>query len=335
MPARYDRTTGNYRITCRDCDAVAIAANDWDAEAADLNSPSGALVAATFRFHSTRGAWLNRCRACERVRNHQARLARGPRVPRTTTGAALGIARPFGVEFECGLPSHIDRPTLRAALAAAGVTGWTIKGDGSINIAGYQGVEIVSPPLRGTDGEEQVRKVAAVLRNLNAKVNRTCGTHVHHDANDLTVDQIKRAARSWFNNQPLIDGLVSESRRGPTSSFYCRPLTDDDIRRIENIRDLAAMRGVTVDRYRTMNLTSYGRHGTIEIRQHQGTLDAEKVISWVRFGQAIIDTAKSQATPVATRTTIREFFADLADNLNETARTFLIGRAVEFNQVQV
>jgi hypothetical protein len=39
---------------------------------------------------------------------------------------------------------------------------------------------------------------------------------------------------------------------------------------------------------RNLNIQALSRHGTIELRAHEGTLDYESVFSWVRFGQAFI-----------------------------------------------
>lgn len=332
MPARYDYRTGNYRLSCTRCQTEVHTDRPYSEVATDTE---GNPVTETFRFHRGGGRFLGQCRECERqARQARPRRSRAARVP-GMTAAALGIARRFGVEFECGMPRTVSRDDIRAALAAEGLTGWQIKGDGSLSIPGMVGTEVVSPPLAGEDGEEQVRKAARALRGLGAVVNRTCGTHVHHDIADLTVEQIKRVARGWFNNQTIINGLVSPSRRGQGGSSYCQPLAEDEVRRVEQATRLEQIRSIPIGRYRTMNLTSYGRHGTIEIRQHQGTLDAEKVISWLRFGQAIIDTAKVMDTPLSRRLRVRDLMADLGDRMNETARTFLIGRAVEFATAQV
>jgi hypothetical protein len=329
MPASYDYRTSSYRISCRSCGTEVRSSYPWSDEA---TTADGALVSDTFRFLRSRGDWQYLCRSCEREynRNRRARSPRRSRVPGTTRDA-LGLNRKFGVEFECISPDG-DRDRIRAALAAEGLHGWTVKGDGSLT-GGY-GVEIVSPPLRGEQGEDDIRKAARALRSVGCTVNRSCGTHVHHDIADLTVEDIKRVARGWFNNQAVINGLVSPSRRDG-GSIYCEPLRDSEVRSVEAASNLSAIRSLYISRYRTLNLTSYGRHGTIEIRQHQGTLDAEKVISWLRLGQAIIDSAKvtEQAAPVAS--TVRQFLGSLGEQLDETARTFLLGRAVEFNYATV
>jgi hypothetical protein len=343
MPAtRYNYQLSNYTTTCRTCGTSVTHGN----RGPEALTTDGALVSATFRFLNARHLFHLECRSCERA-YRAARRTAGPRVPRTTRGAALGqvlgLDRRFGIELECMLPVNVSRETIIAALNDAGLpardrssgtTFWSVKGDGSLSAGrGQHGLEIVSPPLQGEQGEQAIRTATRVLRGLGATVNRSCGTHVHHDVNDLSVDAIKATATSWFNNQNLIDGLVSDSRRNDENG-YCRRLTSRDMETIRAIRTVEDMRRCYIDRYRTLNLTSYGRHGTIEVRQHQGTLDAEKIISWLRFGQAIIDTAK-QGTTLAQHTTIREMFLTLGSRMNETARTFLTGRAVEFGWATV
>lgn len=330
MPATYDYRTQTYRISCRTCGTSVLSPS----RASDAVTETGAPVSDTFRWIRNRYQFHLECRSCEREYRRARRNATGPRTSRTNRAAAMGIARQFGVEFECILPGSVSRSDISYALSAAGLTGWSIKGDGSLHPGrGQQGLEIVSPALSGEAGENAVRTATRVLRGLGATVNRSCGTHVHHDVNDLTVEQIRATAAAWFNNQDVIDGLVSESRRNDNNG-YCRRLTSSDMTTIRAISDLAGMRRCYLDRYRTLNLTSYGRHGTIEIRQHQGTLDAEKVISWMRFGQAIIDTAKTVGF-VNQHSTVRDLMTALGERMNDTARTFLIGRAVEFGWATV
>ena len=96
----------------------------------------------------------------------------------------------FGIEIECFLP----RGCVRVGAYHAGVelgsrfpAGWNAQRDGSLRttLRGYEGVEIVSPVLRGREGLEQVRQVAALLQELGARVNRTCGLHVHVGATSV------------------------------------------------------------------------------------------------------------------------------------------------------
>ena len=60
---------------------------------------------------------------------------------------------------------------------------WKIVTDVSVS---YEGLEIVSPILKGQEGLEELEKVLKGLSEVGAKVNRTCGIHVHNEANDFS-----------------------------------------------------------------------------------------------------------------------------------------------------
>lgn len=328
MPRRYDSTAGAYRLTCQTpgCTSTALTreSGDYRNTRHDIDILTGAEVHSIFASRGERGGNSGVCRECQRRANRQRRST-GARVP-GTTGTTVGENRRFGVELELIFPRHIGRSSIDSALQQAGLTGWRSRTDGSLS--GGNGWEIVSPILSGDNGFEQIRTATRVLRGLGAKPNRSCGMHVHHEARDLTIQGFKNVARSWANNQAIIDGLVSGSRRN-SQGYYCRALDSNDLSYIEACRDTRQLSNLS--RYKTLNLASYGRHGTIEVRQHQGTCDAEKIISWVKFGQAIISAAVTRPTAIPTQRRVRDMLAEFGTHLNETARTFLLGRAVEFS----
>ncbi|WP_279236979.1 amidoligase family protein [Heliorestis convoluta] len=45
-------------------------------------------------------------------------------------------------------------------------------------------------------------------------------------------------------------------------------------------------------RYLKLNIQSYWTHGTLEFRQHGGSLDGEKVTNWIIFSQSIVERSK-------------------------------------------
>ena len=49
-------------------------------------------------------------------------------------------------------------------------------------------------------------------------------------------------------------------------------------------------------RYRKLNLQSYFRYGTLEVRHHGGSLDSYKVEGWLRLQYALLQYAKSHTT---------------------------------------
>lgn len=336
MPARYDYTARAYRVSCTRCGGhVLVQGITRDATVVGgtvgtefLGRPATEWIG----WHAGHGRFVTRCRSCERaVRAARPRSTRTSRVPGTYR--PLGDGRRFGIELELIFPRGTGRHEINAALTAAGLVGWAARTDGSLSGNGW---EVVSPVLAGEDGIDQVRKATRALRALGATPNRSCGMHVHHEVRDLTVDAIKQVFRVYRANQDLIDGLVAPSRRGRQT--YCGTIRDDEMSQVERARDLRSI-GQFYRFYSNLNLGAYGRYGTLEVRQHQGTCDPEKVVSWIKFGQAVIDRAAEQAasgtTTATTASRVRDLLGQLGAHLDETAKTFLLGRAVEFGAVTV
>jgi stress-induced morphogen len=175
---------------------------------------------------------------------------------------------------------------------------WKIVPDGSVS----GGFEVVSPILEGEAGLEQLRIVATALDDAGGTVNRTCGYHVHFDAADLSVEHVRAIVTRYAKHENEIDAFMPASRRG-SANTYCKSvasLTRNS--RFLNAADMRALVAAQGDRYFKVNLQSYYRHGTVEFRQHSGTLNAAKAVNWVRFLNAFIEATKASVdapAPVA------------------------------------
>ncbi len=294
---------------------------------------------AWLRYLPGPGRYHSRCRSCETAERRERVAANGGQ----NATAPVNTDRRFGVELELMFPNTRTAAGIAAALTDAGIeagTGgftsaaiWRVKSDGSLNGRGLQGWEIVSPPLSGPEGLAQVRKVCEVLEGIGAKANHSCGLHVHHEIRDLKPLAIKRLVSSWANNQDLIDGLVAPSRRRGARHQYVGAFRPEELAHIESLRTFTGYVS-GVPRYRNLNLNAFGRYGTIEVRQHQGTVNGEKICSWILFGQALIASSRREALPAAE--SVRDLLVEkMARTLDATARTFLLGRAVEFGHARV
>lgn len=268
------------------------------------------------------GRWNVWCRECMRA-DQRARRANGPR----------RITRKFGVEIEfIGNRYDLEREMLARGLRVhnAGYThrvmsSWKIVTDASV----MNGYELVSPPMKGRNGMDQLRKACEALAAANVTVNRSCGLHVHHQVSDLSTTAFGRLFRAWSNNQRNVDGLVAASRR---NTQWARPLSAAEVAHAEALPDatVAASHFAYVDRYRSLNVAAFPRYGTVEVRQHQGTTNFDKIAAWVTFGQAFIAWAKSDA-PVDSELTT-DALVDRLTNYGLTAAhaTFLKARAAHF-----
>tara|TARA_R100001443_G_scaffold17872_1_gene28500 strand:+ start:14013 stop:15020 length:1008 start_codon:yes stop_codon:yes gene_type:complete len=222
--------------------------------------------------------------------------------------------------------NHITRPQ------------WKLVTDSSVHSqAGYRGDnELVSPILRGYNGKKQLQIVLDTLKALGCKVNTSCGIHVHHDVTDTMVDT-KENVTKFLNNlikfvckfEHLIYRIVSPSR---LTGIYCNParsvfgkmrnagLNNTGLKLITKriFKDLkesvdykyrnygSMVSGRTMrfagssqtTRYCGLNLRNIWTRGSVEFRYMQGSLNFNKIWSWVVLTQAIInvtETTKSVA----------------------------------------
>lgn len=204
-------------------------------------------------------------------------------------GRTLG--RTFGVELEC---VGIGRGRASRILADAGFcarsedygasnscTTWECKSDGSV--AGPGGsFELATPILTwgNTNDYERLANAVAALRESGAGVNRTGGLHVHVGVEDLDGWQRIGAARVYGAAQSAIDSVLADNRR---DNGYCSPVYPFDSPNWRETERAVALDGNP--RYflgrGAVNLTAYDVHSTTEYRQHNGTMSAREILSWV------------------------------------------------------
>lgn len=158
------------------------------------------------------------------------------------------------------------------------------------------GWEAVSPILEGQDGLNQIERVTRALQEAGATVDKKCGLHVHIDATDLSKSQIERIWVSYAKWEKAFDALLPESRRA-RNNHYCGSLSRQFNNMISNNRAREDFKknptttGRDWGRYWKVNLVSYATHGTVEFRQHSGTIEAEKINNWVILLQQFVNKA--------------------------------------------
>lgn len=209
----------------------------------------------------------------------------------------MSFNRNFGIELEFkGLSFEQSATALRAAGIRVNIEGynhndhhddaWKLVPDSSVR----DGHELVSPVLCGHDGLKTAIRAAIAIERAGARVDISCGFHVHFDAHDLTANDVRTICKRYMKHEAIIDAMMPASRRG-NSNQYCRSLTtcfadNREFEEAEYINMLARAQG---HRYFKVNLQAFGRHGTIEFRQHSGTVDSSKIAYWVLFLNAFIE----------------------------------------------
>ncbi|MFQ5893372.1 MAG: amidoligase family protein [Nitrospinota bacterium] len=241
----------------------------------------------------------------------------------------FGPDRTFGVEIEVydvffgtlippygkTVPNHLNQ--LSKPLQAAGIDlgtqpdQWRFVQEDSIKGGG--GIEVVSPALMGPDGLDQIATVCAVLKAGGAKVNGSCGLHVHHDASDFTCTELCRLVQLIHRWEDAIYYCLPHHRQ---ENETCRPmeidiaelvvLCDDPCHTNCRIKDTWYSEKNGYDgkgfkycktRYHGLNLHAFWTLGTIEFRYPPSTLVAEKIQGWVGFTQALVERAHYSDNP--------------------------------------
>ena len=260
---------------------------------------------------------------------------------RNQVSTSSNTLRQFGVEAEFyGITPTAAIVALEAVGISASFEGythtvmsnWKIVTDSSVTDSGTgrgTGLELVSPILKGEEGLVELAKALDALRNAGAKVNTTCGLHVHIDTAGMNGMQRKNFFNAYVRNQDIMDRLVSSSRRNNRqyTARYSSSNADSYADAFEAGRD-----GST--RFYTVNICSYNRYGTLEFRQHQGTLNGKKAVAWVKMLLAIAETAaKSQSEGYSVYSTVAEFLT--ANNVDESATRVLLTREAQLNRQPV
>ncbi len=199
--------------------------------------------------------------------------------------------RTFGIELEFCFPNTWTRESLCRHMADMGLnihwcggyshevrSDWKMTTDASVSSErpGFNTCEISSPILKGREGLLNINKVCQILDDCGCVVNKTCGFHVHHGARDLTESRRLDVLQFYRLNEGIIDMLVSQSRRGGNNR-YCRSLTSYPSTRFPS------------DRYVKVNACAYSKYGTLEFRQHQGTINYQKIANWIKLTQRIME----------------------------------------------
>lgn len=149
---------------------------------------------------------------------------------------------------------------------------WKVVTDGSV----YDGAELVSPPLAYNAANlAQVKSVFDKLKELNCYTNERCGTHVHVDATFLHNYSMQKqqhffafVVAAFQAHEDVFDRLVKGHRN---NNSFCRSTKGKTWREVND------------ERYHKLNLNAFSRHGTIEFRQLQGTINSDVAIAWINL----------------------------------------------------
>ncbi len=126
-----------------------------------------------------------------------------------------------------------------------------------------------------TNVASRVKKICAALKQGNAYVNTSCGLHVHLDCRSYSKQHVYTTLyRHFLRALPWLTLMLSPSR---LQNSYC----------VNNLQPSPSTSRGSQSRYKMINRRSFNEFGTLEIRMHQGSVDPDRICSWVTLLQEI------------------------------------------------
>lgn len=228
----------------------------------------------------------------------------------------------FGIEIECYLPVRKVRELGIVVgtyhhgyeLPAPFPAGWKAESDGSLSRppTGYIGVEVISPVLKGLPGILEVRRVVEMLadRNgLNARVNNTCGQHVHvgmrsvlgSRANDfaMVAEWARRLLHLVAKHETALIAITGTETR--INNTYCSSIKGEWQQAANGLTYATlASRAPRVDRHVALNLGNlFQTKRTVEFRVFAGTLESKKSTGYILTALALCEKAAENIAAAA------------------------------------
>eukprot|EP00439_Symbiodinium_sp_Y106_P052953 s630_g7.t1 len=280
-------------------------------------------------------------RACLPVSNGRLaakRLAKrsGLYLAKRCSGDRRQVHRPDG-----GISHYIDREDKVCTRY------WVVQRDSSLdNIKDMESMELSSRAKALQDLEGDIDAVSDALCDLDARITKSCGLHVHMDMTQLSKAKMKHVtlvnfARLWVRLEPLLLAAVPPSRR---DNEYCEQvaphLRTKSANRLwfgheyfaaRHVKKLLNPRG----KYHTVNFPDEDRvYHTIEVRLHSGTVEAWKIKRWVKLCLQLLEVCKGSWDDDMRKLVRRACELRLLNQfVDEEVRAHIIRRAFHFIQM--
>ena len=233
----------------------------------------------------------------------------------TRNAAAKIIAKHFGTEA-----THVGGSYDTYTVADGDGRRWKVVSDASIrcqargerSASRLYAVEVVSPICKYED-VETIQELVRELRRGGAKVNDSCGIHIHVDASRHDPKTLRNIVNIMASKEDL---LYKTLKVQIDREYYCKKadlrfLEDVNLKRPKSMSEFETLwyNGSSgrnthyhSSRYHALNLHSVFQKGTIEFRMFNSTLHAGEVKSYIQLCLAISHQALIQRTASRSRT---------------------------------
>ena len=194
--------------------------------------------------------------------------------------------------------------------------------------------EIVLPVYANSQvAREHLIAVCNVLARLGCRINSRCGLHVHIgnapllpnvSPSDFTGKSIAYSERTglYYNDHAepfdaavIKDWMVRYTRMQtspnginsmlPESRRENRMCTRLNLQKVEAANTISELTTATYGKFSSINLLTWSK-GTVEFRQHSGTIEADKIWAWMQFLLNLVSHTVENRVTDATRTIVTD-----------------------------
>ncbi|GMU26230.1 MAG: hypothetical protein AMXMBFR16_11350 [Candidatus Uhrbacteria bacterium] len=240
--------------------------------------------------------------------------------PETVSYDIIGSKRSFGIELETSRCDGYRRLYDK--------TIWAAKPDCSI-----EGMEFVSPVLYGDQGIAEVANFCGIAAANRWQINRHCGYHAHFDVGGESWERLRSIAYAYCMTYPMWCALVTDQR---SNNPMCGApdYQAAQLRGLNSESDWEYFVGGR-DRFQFINWRAFLVHGTLEIRTHDASLDANEINNWVMLHARFIDfvaTLSCDDIDTLFGRTVSDNFAGLREIVGSSLADFYAERAQTFGK---
>lgn len=225
----------------------------------------------------------------------------------------------IGIEIEMNM--KVDRSKLDKLFIDAKLSGYVKnKGDGSIQHRDDEHPIEVTALFKQARTNEMVKSICDVIKQAGGRVNNSCGLHVHLDMRNRDHE---KSYNNLYQCLPIINAIIPPNRvTGDWARRYCAQNA------VATLEEQNRQGG----RYWAINTQSLREHKTLEIRIHSGTVNANKIINFIKLLTMIVDhdmLSGKVNTMEDLRATFPEMSAELFDYLIKRQDTMLNKKIVD------
>jgi len=125
--------------------------------------------------------------------------------------------------------------------------------------------------MKESERKEIMKKICEILSKVDARINKSCGVHVHLDMRNRNPE---KCYQNLISAQHILYKMNPKSR----SEIYARKVQDRDFDKVRNTPNTGLEH-----RYLGINPIAYNKLKTIEVRIHSGTIEFKKIDNWINI----------------------------------------------------